>query len=294
MDTKSLKEKLNLLLSLLAIVLSISLALNFIQFHKRNKATPLKKELIKSNLNTRKLTTELQNARLEINKYKGISVKLDGVIKEANLKIDQQEKKILTMAGNRKLVEAENMKLTAEIDTLRELYLEVIDSLLIARKINSTLNNNIALMQDRIGELNTRLGNLKRLNTDNITVITLKKDMIGRSNTTALARRTAQVRICFDILPNPVAYSGLETFYIRILNPIGDVLTDSPGVSGSFIHPEFKVEVPYTLSEGFNYKNEKMNVCFNWKESESYMQGLYIVELYTKDYKIGMTTFTLK
>jgi predicted nucleic acid-binding Zn-ribbon protein len=294
MKIKPLKDKLELMLSVIGFILAVSLALNFIQFHKRNKATPSRKELIMSQQMSKNLTTELQNARIEINRYKGISSNLDEVIREANLKIDQQALKIRTLTSERQLLEEENLKLSGEIDSIGEMYLSVIDSLLVERKSNSTLNRNIAQMQDRIEELNTRLGYMERLSVENLIVIPQKRDVLNRFSTTMLAKKTVQIRICGDIMPNPVAKSGLETLLVRILSPSGEVLTDSPGISGSFKHPEFGVETPYTLSEAINYRNEKINVCFKWKETGQYFPGLYIVELYTKEYKMGMVTFTLR
>ena len=294
MKIKPLKDKLELMLSVIGFILAISLALNFIQFHKRNKATPSRKELVKSQQVSKDLNAELQNARIEINRYKGISSNLDEVIREANLKIDQQALKIRTLTSERALLEEENLKLSGEIDSIGEMYLSVIDSLLVERRSNSTLNRNIAQMQDRIEELNTRLGYMERLSVENLNVTPQKKDVLNRTNTTMLAKKTAQIRICCDIMPNHVARSGLKNLYIRIISPAGEVLVHSPGVSGTFNHPEFKVEVPFTLSEAINYKNEKMNVCFNWQETGQYFPGLYIVELFAEEYKMGMVTFTLR
>jgi hypothetical protein len=94
-------------------------------------------------------------------------------------------------------------------------------------------------------------------------------------------------------MDNKVTDPGMKDFYIRILTPNAEVLSDSDEPL-TFMHPELKQKVVYSKEETINYKNQKTNICFKWVGTEKYIPGLYIVEVFTKENKLGTTTFTLK
>lgn len=239
------------------------------------------------------IVQKLQTAKNEINKFRGMSTKLDEVVKDATQKLEEKERKIRILLNDKELKKSENQKLLHEIDSIKERYFDIIDSLLLTKELNKSLNNTIDLMVDKISELNTKLGYASRLNGDNFTVRSLKKGFANKETQTAIAKRTIKIKICFDLLDNKVTEPGMKDIYFRILTPDAIVLSESDDTL-TFMHPELKQMVAYTKVEVVNYKNQKITVCSNWSDTEQYKPGLYIVEVFTKDNKLGMTTFTLK
>jgi hypothetical protein len=210
-----------------------------------------------------------------------------------NTSVEEQEKKIRAVLSDKKILEADNQKLIQEIDAIKEKYVDAIDSLFVAKQLNKSLNNTLDLMYDRIDELNTKLGYASRLSVDGIQVTPLKKTFANKEAQTAIAKRTQKIKICFNLLDNKVADPGMKDLYIRILTPDAEVLSDSdPKLT--FKHPELKQDVVYTTEETVNYKNKTESICVKWQGTELYKPGLYIVEVFSKDNKLGMTTFTLK
>lgn len=274
----------------LVVLFTISLVANVYLMQSENKVN-LESQFVKQK--NEQIVKTLERAKNELKKYKGVSVKMDEVVKEATLKLEEKERKIRKLLGEKQLKETENKKLLHEIDSIREKYFDSIDSLLVAHQLNKSLNNTINLMSDRIDELSTKLGFASRLNVEGLTVKPLKKSFANKETQTALAKRTLKIKICFDVMDNKVTDPGLKDFYIRILTPNAEVLTDSDEPL-TFTHPELKQKVVYSMRETINYKNQKANICVKWTETENYIPGLYIVEVFTKDNKLGTTTFTLK
>jgi len=285
------KEKLSktfyiwflIILLAIALVAIIYLMQNVNKTNRNNHLIKQRNELI---------IQKFEVAKNELKKYKGQSEKLNEVIEEATQKIKEKEDKIRLLLTNKELLDSENERLTNELDSIKEKYLDSIDSLLVSNQLNNSLNNTLNLMSDQIDELSSKLKYFQRLDVENLIVKPLRINFMNNEAQTALAKRTVKIKICFDVMDSKVTESGMKNFYIRILTPNAEVLSDSDEPL-TFEHPELKQEVVFTMEEVVNYKNQKMNVCVKWEGTERYQPGLYIVELFTKENKLATSTFTL-
>lgn len=286
------KEKLSktFYIWFLAIIVAISLVANVYLLQSESKIN-LENQFVKQQ--NEQVIKTLEKAKNELKKHRGVSAKMDEIIKDATLKLEEKEKKIRRLHSEKQLKEDENQMLLKEIESIKEKYFDSIDSLLVAQQLNQSLNNTINLMNGRISELSTKLGFASRLIVENLTVKPLKKSFVNKEMQTALAKRTLKLKICFDVMDNKVTDPGMKDFYIRIMTPDAVVLSDLEEPL-TFMHPELKQKVFYSKEETINYKNQKTNICIKWEGTEQYIPGLYIVEVFTKDNKLGTTTFTLK
>ena len=89
-----------------------------------------------------------------MNNFKGISNRIDQVVKGANLKIENKEKQIAELRRERSLQEKKNImmvqELVHEVDSIKELYLNSIDSLLVERESRKAINSKIEILEDII------------------------------------------------------------------------------------------------------------------------------------------------
>lgn len=284
-------RKKNNVYIILYIILVISIVLNIYQFitTKKYSVSFLKlvtqKELLDKNF---------KDAREEINHYKGLSAGLDSIIVEANRQIALKETKINNLLEENALQDLENQKWIDEISTLKEKYLNTIDSLLVQRQINSKLNITIGSLEAKILTLNKKLGSGEQFPIDNLEVSPQKTTALGSTNQTALAKKASEVQICYQVQPNKATPKGKKVIYIRIFDPNGHFLSDISPFSGKFMHPDYNMNVPYTITDTIDYQNEVMDVCSKWKNPENYISGIYLVELYSDKESIGTTTFTLR
>ncbi len=279
------------IVKLLTALLALSLGLNGILILKRYDFFPARKVLVEQN---KKLDEQIIHYRNEINKYQGISKKIDEVIHDANKKIEAKEKQILALYKDKKMKQRENNRLVEQVDSLQEEYMNVIDSLLVIREHNTLNNNKIQSLEQVISNLNQKLGVAERLVGDNFVVSPLKVNNSGKIQQTAIAKKVQEIDVCFDIVENRISQPGLKTFYVVITSPEAKTLVDIREEEPTFNNPEFKTEAVYTKMEKVNYTNEKVNICANIKLENEIQSGLYVAEIFTEDSKLGITTFSLK
>ncbi len=282
------------LLKILGVLLAVSFALNIILFLKRTETFPAKKELISDN---RSLLQKVNQYKNELDKFQGISNEIDRVVRDASQKMEEmeeKEKQIARLRQNRKVREQENLMLTQQLDSLQELYINVIDSLLVESEARKIINNKIESLEDIIAGLNKQLGYAALLNADNLKVRPIKKSNSGRKQPTAIARKVNSIEITVDILANRVSKPGLKTIYVVFTSPDAKVLADQRTGLIEFSHPEYQKAALCSLTEGINYKNDKIGFTAQFQPEAELRPGLYVAEVFTNENKLGMTTFSLE
>jgi hypothetical protein len=295
MRTKTTKTSIILLLT---IFLLVSLTGNYV-FYNQKTATKTDSESISkeldSVLNTKlELANKLKSTSNELRKYKGISSKLDSLIEEGNEKIKIRENKLAKMSKETKyskeLITQLQQEIT-ELTALKEDYLEEIDELLMSN--NRLHSQNLALLKTN-NNLNQKIVLGKELIADNINIKPIKKNLFGKYTQTAMAGKTKKIEICFDVLANKLAKAGQQKIFVRLMSPEGLTIFNEEAGSGQTNNPEYDVMMEYTLAENIEYKNEKYIDCVEWNSNSEYMEGLYVVDLYSENNKMGSTTFSLK
>lgn len=274
-----------------SIVLTISLLINVVLLVLMADLFPVKKALKTAN---KELTEQLKTATNEISRYKGISVQIDNVIRDAELKIQRKEKEISRLLRSKKLQADENTRLINEIDSLKELYLTSIDSLLVEREQTQILNNTLESMNETMDALRNQLGLARELITDNLEVRGKKVNNQGKKQSTALAKKTDQLAVCFDIIPNRVTSEGMKTIFIVVTSPDGTIIKDIELNEDVFWHPEYKKDAELSKTDIINYQKQKMSFCSSITPDQKLIPGLYVVEIFSKDNKLGMSTFSLR
>jgi myosin heavy subunit len=116
----------------------------------------------------------------------------------------------------------------------------------------------------------------------------------GKERKKARANSVDRLRICFDTEQNPVAETGYERFYIRIIGPGGVTLAVETLGSGTFISSESGDQIRYTQIKELDYDNTKTQACLNWDQDGEFSAGDYNIEIYNKGYLAGKSTFKLK
>jgi len=274
-----------------SIILTISLLINVVLLVLMADLFPVKKALKTAN---KELTEQLKTVNNEISRYKGISVQIDNIIRDAELKIQKKEKEISRLLRGKKLQADENTRLIHEIDSLKELYLTSIDSLLVERERTQVLNHTLESMNETMDALRNQLGLARELITDNLVVEGKKVNNQGKKQSTALAKKTNQLSVCFDIIPNRVTSEGMKTIFIVVTSPDGTIIKDIELSEDVFWHPEYKKNAELSKTDIINYQKQKMSFCSSITPGQKLIPGLYVVEIFSKDNKLGMSTFSLR
>jgi len=282
------------------ILLAASVILNIYQW--RNHATTINNyeqkvdTLVVERVNVEK---ELSDTKTELNKYQGISSNLDSLLKDANGKIDEFEKKVKTLTRTEKNATTLNKKLKeqlSDLQGLRDEYLTRIDSLLTANKTltaeKTELNTKVASLSKN---LETTVNTASVLRAEYFKTSSYKRKSSGKYVESTLAKRTNKLNVCFDILENKIAKAGERTVYLKITEPGGKVIGNRAEGSNT-IKLANGEELLYTASAVITYTGEKQNICLNYEEQKDKMfpAGAYTIEAYIDGKLAGSSSYTMK
>jgi predicted nuclease with TOPRIM domain len=106
------------------------------------------------------------------------------------------------------------------------------------------------------------------------------------------ARRVNRVKVGFKLAENPLTKQENKTIYMRMMDPLGNVISDMATGSGAFSFGG--KETIYTAKQTVAYSNTGQTVEFIYNRGNNYEKGIYKIELYADGFRIGQTTFTIK
>ena len=132
------------------------------------------------------------------------------------------------------------------------------------------------------------------IKVQNVSATGYKKKSSGKPKKKNFAKNVDYVQVCFDATENEVANPGLEQFFVRIINPLGETLAIEDLGSGITTNTKTGEEIRYTKIKEFDYNNEKSQACFNWEPNVPFSKGNYEIEVFNKGYLAGVGTFNLK
>jgi chromosome segregation ATPase len=281
-------------------LLTVSVILNIIQW-KNHASTVTNYEqkvdtLVVERVNVEK---ELADTKMELNKYQGISSNLDSLLKDANGKIDEFEKKVKTLTRNERNTTTLNKKLKeqlADLQGLRDEYLTRIDSLLTANKTltaeKTELNTKVESLSKNLA---TTVNTASVLRAEYFKTSSFKRKSSGKYVESTLAKRTNKLQICLDVLENKIAKQGERTVYLKITEPGGKVIGNRAEGSNSTKLANGD-ELLYTASAVITYTGEKQNVCMSYEEQKDKMfpAGAYTIEAYIDGKLAGSSSYTMK
>ncbi|MEZ4969832.1 MAG: hypothetical protein R2814_09295 [Flavobacteriaceae bacterium] len=129
------------------------------------------------------------------------------------------------------------------------------------------------------------------LNLSKFSVDAVKERTSGKLVSTARARATDKLKVCFTIADNVIAQAGDRQFLIEVLDPQGNVLGESFSKTN-----DSGASVTYSKGTDFYYENRSLDVCdFIDKPAGEFQKGNYMVNVYDNNLKLlGTSKFQLK
>lgn len=243
---------------------------------KEKLATQKKKisRLIRSGKNLKKAKIEIENMNAQLAQY----VSEINQLKEQNAQL---------VSANEGLSQDKAM-LTSKVEetTAANERLQTVKSELEATKEKLTSSNDM---------LNKKVTAASAIKAVGIVVTPVKIRKSGKEVKKRYAKSIDKVNVCFNADANRVTDGGTETFYIRILNPMGETLAIESMGSGTVTSSDTGDEIRYTKQVEVQYDNKAQNdICVGWHPGTEFMKGVYEVEIFNKGYVTGRTSFKLK
>ena len=227
------------------------------------------------------LTDEMEEAKkridaliAEVKKQKNVTNSVVRKYRREIAKLKKQRDELYRVADSLRLA---NQQLTLEKDSLStnlEKQREFTDTLL-------TKNEQLSKVVNRA----------KVLYPTNISATGVKIKSSGKVVETTRKWRTKQIRVCFTIPKNEILDAGKQVFFVRVVNPNGEVIgaLNEIEVDGNLIKVSSAEEVIY--------ENKALKVCSFVKPADldkDIVKGDYLIEVYHNGVKVGTTHLGLK
>lgn len=240
------------------------------------------------------LNTQMDQTMADLDEFKGLSADLDSLLADAKKDISAKQSRIRQLQKDvktQKNLTSELQKEIAELSKLKESYMDQIDSLI---QTNNLLQAQVTEFTGKVKSLEKTVESGSIINSDDIKATTYKQRIGGKYVTTALAKKTEKLEVCFDLVANKIAEPGEKNIYVRVISPEGVTLGSDTGGGGTFEAKSDSTEYRYTLMGTVDYENTGKNYCVDWVQENAFQSGNYQVEIYTDGYFSGVGAFILK
>jgi len=210
----------------------------------------------------------------EVKKTKKINADLIYKYKKEIAMLKAQRDELYKIADS---LRAANMNLIVEKDSLTS-------DLEKQKQFNDTLLN-------KNQELAQTLDKAKILYPTNLKASGVKIRSSGKIIETSRRRRTEQVRVCFTIPKNDILDYGTQVFYVKVVNPKGNVIGSNESIetNDGYLNISAQQEIVY--------ENKSLDVCIFVKpqdKDQEIIKGDYLIEVYHNGNKVGTTNLLLK
>ena len=317
------------LIAIAAVIIVALLGINAFLLFNKFKQDRVNTELSANLTEAEQLKAELEQqyyeALSELEEMRGSNEELNALIEEQKGKLEEQKNKIdgmLTDSRNLAAARREIKNLSAQVEqyiaeinqlrseneelssanaSLTETNTMLSTDLDSARFVNQELSTAKASLMTEKEELSksnkflsTKVTRASVISLGEIEANGLKSKKTGKAVKKKYAKNIDQLQVCFKTTVNDVADHGTETFYLRVINPLGETLAVEDLCSGTFNMTSTGEEVRFTQAKEVEYNGEAGNYCMIWSPNQPFSKGTYEVEVYNKGYLAGTTTLTLK
>ncbi len=296
-------KKMTLLLIILGVILAAAIAfLLFRETSHSREVQQLKEQQEQLELANQQLqlSNEYDQLNNEFAQYENQTSLLanDSIVQKYSAARAQVEKLLQELQNEKNKSAAQISKLKGEIETLKGIlrtYVEQINELKQqnqqlseenqqVKAENQQLSQKVEHVQADNRQLNERMTLAEKLNVTGVTLTALKKNGKTEKNVT----KAAQLKVGFTVPQNNSTPVGQKVFYLRIINPEGDLL----GNAGTFRFEGSTVGC--TALKGIEYAGEEVHDQFYWNVTSTLTPGTYTVEIFTDGYRLCSRSFTLK
>ena len=220
-----------------------------------------------------------------------------------NTELMLEKEKVAQLIERVKNTEATNRsqlrKYEKELGTLRSImrgYIKQIDSL---NTLNIQLREAAAIAKKEAKDSKNKYEDLKSATEELGKRVELGSVVKGRAlfavginktgKATDRSSRTAQIKTCINLVENEIAKKGLRMVYVRIKGPDGILMTQEQqpfSVGGE--------ELLYSACREVDYQGSEIEVCIYFDYADLFTKGVYNIEVYTTEGKLGAIDLLLK
>ena len=317
------------IIAIAAVVIIALLGVNIFLLVNKAKQARLNEGLTAQLDESEQLKAELEKqyyeALSELEGMRGSNEELNALIEQQKEDLKAQKDQIESLLRDKRNLAAARQKIK-ELNAQVEQYLAEINQLRSENEQLAAQNTELSEVKDSLSsELSTQLATNEELSTAQAALVSEKQaleeeasdlsykvtmasvvkvnefDMTGlkiRKNGKRAKKRFAknidELEVCFNTTVNEVAEPGVEEFFVRIVNALGETLAIENMGSGTLVNQASGEQVRYTQVKEVNYNRNANTLCMVWAPNQPFQEGEYVVEVYNKGHLAGSSTFELK
>ncbi|QSE97118.1 chromosome segregation protein SMC [Fulvivirga lutea] len=296
-ENKSNKNRIIVIvLSLIVIAQAIKIYLDHQENTKQeNQLINTEEELATTMQKLTDISAELDEKIAEIEKLGGDVEELQKAKADVEAELNRTRKRDRqAIADLKDKVEGfqELLKLKdEEIVKLKELNEELLTENTTLKTEKNELSTTIREINQSKEALESKVAIASQLKAENFQILAVN-DRGKEREMPAKSRQVDKIKVSFNIAENNVAPIEGKNILVRIVDQKGQVIFDVAKGSGTFMYNN--KEEFYTANQEILFDNSKQRLTFEYTKGSEYEEGLYTLEVYTDDYKMGSSKFEIK
>ena len=178
--------------------------------------------------------------------------------------------------------------LTTEKDSLEEINNKLAQekSRVKEELVNQKAENKKLLEQT--SELKKAIETKQIITANSIKANAMKASFLGKKSITKRASKAKTIEVNFSLDKNLDIESGKKLFYIQIIGPDANIVSDKGAVNFG------NTSLIYSFKKIKNYKNETLDIKAFIKNKSAFKKGSYYINIFHEGIKVGNTKILLK
>ncbi|MBD1385592.1 hypothetical protein IDJ75_09915 [Mucilaginibacter rigui] len=294
------KKNSNVIYFLIAVVVAL-LGTDVYLYTQKNKSDI---KVVYQNDEKTRLQTELDSLEAQIEQVNAGRAKMSAAMQAKNDSLRLKIRVLRSELAKGKLTVAELGKAQEDIKQLRYFVTKYTADIEELKKQNTTLaterdtlKNNLATvsqkatdLEQKNQELDTKVKVASAIKVATANVVAYKVKNSGKESDVTKAKQAQKIKINFTVATNAVAEKGLHDVYVRIIDPTGNLITQTD--SGTFNADS--QDLQYTYKTSIDFRDDGSGYTIDWINPAPFQKGTYTVLLYADGYTMGKTSITLK
>lgn len=178
-----------------------------------------------------------------------------------------------------------------EIEKLKVVNEELLTQNTTLKTEKNELSSTLRQVNESKQVLESKVALASQLKAENFQIIAIN-DRGKEREMPAKSRQVDKIKVVFNIAQNDVAPIEGKNILVRIVDDKGQVIFDVAKGSGTFMYDN--KEEFYTANQEILFDNSHQQLTFEYSKGSEYESGIYLLEVYTDDYKMGSSRFEIK
>lgn len=284
----------------LVVVIVALLGTNAYLFIKDKKEN---ERFVTVNTEKDRLRLEVEKIEIELDKVNALNLTLsEKLIKEQELARGKIAE-LKAALQNGELTQEQLVAAQQEVRKLREFVKVYNEDILRLKKENSLLKSerdslkasvNFASekaleLEKRNQELSAKVKTSAALKAANVHIIAYRVKSSGKNIEVTKASSAKKLSVKFDIVPNPLAQKDYHKIYLRVFDPVGNLIANE----NNMFEADGQ-EMQYSSSTSISYNDDNTSFNMDWINPNEFIKGEYSIILYADGYTMGRAEIVLR